>query len=863
MTPERWERVKEVFAHASTLDGAAREDYLVGMCAQDAELRSEVDSLLAAHESDDSLLDHQAEQFAPSLESSEEADPWLGRRIGAYEIIACIGRGGMGAVYRARRADAQYEKEVAIKVVRAGFGTELVLQRFWAERQFLANLDHPNIARLLDGGATSSGEPFLVLELVRGEAIDEYCDRHNLPIAARLRLFREVCAAVSYAHRHLIVHRDLKPANILVTEEGSIKLLDFGIAKLLQPETDGSAPVEATRTLIKAMTPAFSSPEQVLGLPITTASDVYSLGVVLFHLLAGRGPYRSTLGSTRDAIRDVCEVEPLRPSGAAAEGAKSGKPRQLPDRDLDDITLRALRKEPDKRYSSVEQFSEDLRRYLAGLPVIARGDRWSYRAGKFWRRHHMALTMSGLVAIALLASLFGTIREARIAEAQRVLAAQHFASVRHLADTFIFQVHDAIRDLQGAAPARDLLMSTALSYLDTLAKQAGSDRGLQRELAEGYARLGNVQGEPSEQNTGQAQAAVASYTKALALFQALGPAGRTDATVLSEMGTTHLNRSRVLMMLSGDTAAAAQESQQAIALLSTVASMKPDDVSAQEALVVAYKRHAYHAGLAGDDDAAFEAYEKGVSIMEALYRRRPADLEVAFYLALSYRAQGHPRALTTPAGSALYLARLHKALQIDQRLRGTDNEHALMHVRAESADWNEIGIMSYLRRDFVSAADALRSAFALIEQTAIDTHNAQAQVEIARIGMNFGRTLIAVGQLDEAQKLLASNAALAEGILKHTDTLEIQYFLANCETQLGTIAAHRALAARTPGQQLQLWQSAHTWFEKSVPRFQPVVRMAKLDPWDRAPVDDAIAGLARSTLEIRRLQGAEGLTSNR
>src|SRR5581483_5996278 len=391
----RWQQVKGVLTRASALQAAARALYLAEVCAEDAELRSEVKSLLAAHSKEDAILDRPVDEYLPAYEPGSTEDAWLGQRIGAYEVVACIGSGGMGTVYRARRVDAQYEKEVAIKLVRAGFGTEIVLHRLRIERQILANLDHPNIARLLDGGVTSTGEPFLVLELVNGEPIDEYCDRHAPPIAERLRLFREVCVAVSYAHRHLVVHRDLKPANIFVTQEGSIKLLDFGIAKLLQPVTEQGDAVEATRTLLKAMTPAFCSPEQLLGLPVTTASDVYSLGVVLFHLLAGRSPYRSTLDSTQDAIRHICETEPMRPSVAASRYGARQIPCALPDRDLDDITLRALRKEPEKRYSSAEQFSEDVHRYLAGLPVIARGDQLSYRAGKFWRRHRIGLTMSG------------------------------------------------------------------------------------------------------------------------------------------------------------------------------------------------------------------------------------------------------------------------------------------------------------------------------------------------------------------------------------------------------------------------------------------------------------------------------------
>jgi eukaryotic-like serine/threonine-protein kinase len=862
MTPERWQRVKDVFTHANALDALAREHYLAETCAQDSELRSEVDSLLAAHANPDAILDYAADHYLPPDEAEPLEDPWLGKRVGAYQLVACIGRGGMGAVYRARRADAQYEKEVAIKLVRAGLGSDIVLQRFRAERQILANLGHPNIARLLDGGATASGDPFLVLELVDGDPIDEYCEKHNLSIVERLRLFREVCAVVTYAHRHLVVHRDLKPANILVAAEGSIKLLDFGIAKLLQAVPEDGAPAEATQTSLRAMTPAFSSPEQVLGLPITTASDVYSLGVVLYHLLAGCSPYRSTLGSTRDAIREVCETEPIRPSIAAAQISSERNARVSLDRELDDITLRALRKEPDKRYSSVEQFSEDLRRHLAGLPVIARGDRLSYRTQKFWRRHRLAVVATGLAGVVLLAGLLITLREARIAEQQSALAAQHFASVRKLANTFIFQVHDSIKDLPGANPARDLLVSTALSYLDTLAGQAKSDRGLQRELAQSYARLGDIQGRPSSPNTGHDKAAIASYSKALALYGQLAPASSTDGAVLSEMAQTHLSRSRVIMMVNGDPAGAAQESQQSIALASTVAAMKPDDVIAKEALADAYAVHGYQESFAGHHAAADDAADTAVAIMEALYRRRPNDPEVErkLFVCYSRRLTILPHDQPSPAAMERNLNMARKVLAFN--LRRLDPEHDLSSSRSIAVDWTNVGILTYLKGDYSESVDAFRAAVAAVEKTAADAHNAQAQLDIARMRMNLARAQVAAGAFDDAQNILLRNTANIEAILRRTDTYEIQYLLAECEEELGSIEVQRALAAPNRGRELQAWQSAHAWFSRSVPRFEPILRVASLGIWDRPPVDRALAGLTRSTAEIHRLED-EGTLAHR
>jgi serine/threonine protein kinase len=854
MTPERWQQVKEVFTHANALDTLAREAYLAHACAEDTELRFHVDALIAANANPDAVLDYAAVHYAPPFEPQSPEDPWLGKQVGAYQLVACIGRGGMGAVYRARRVDAEYEHEVAIKLVRAGFGTDLVLQRLRAERQILANLGHPNIARLLDGGATSSGEPFLVLELVDGEPIDQYCDKRNLSIDERLNLFREVCTAVSYAHRHLVVHRDLKPANILVTPEGSIKLLDFGIAKLLQAMPEAGAQVEATQTSLRAMTPAFSSPEQILGLPVTTASDVYSLGVVLYHLLAGCSPYRSSVGSTHEAIREVCETQPLRPSLAAAQGAQKGVTRAQPDRDLDDITLRALRKEPDKRYSSVEQFSEDVRRYLDGLPVIARGDRLSYRAGKFWRRHRLGVTVTGLVAAVLAGGLLITLREARIAEQQSALAAQHFASVRQLANTFIFQVHDSIKDLPGATAARDLLVSTALKYLDTLASQAKSDRGLQKELAQSYARLGDVQGKMYSPNTGQDKAAIASYSKALALYEALEHSDPADSSVLSETSKAHLMRSHIIMMVNGDPAAAARESQQAIDLASTVAKMKPGDVAAQEALGDTYEEHAYQESFAGHYTAADHAVDKAVEIMEAQFRLRPTDSAVELHLINAYNRRVAILPYEQPTAAAIehLLTLAQKVLAFDQRRFETTNDPRFW--RDIAADWNNMGDLRGVIGEWSAGLDAFRAGSAAVEHTTSDTHDAQAELDRTRINLGLARALVEVKQLDEAQIELARSRSALEAILQRTDTYEVQYFLAECEEELGTIEMQKALAAKNPKQQLHAWQSAHAWFAKSVPRFEPILKVASLSIWDRPPTERAISGLARSTAEMQRLE---------
>src|SRR5262249_19941660 len=330
------------------------------------------------------------------------AAPARERRIGAYQIVEEIGHGGMGEVYRAVRADGQYTKEVAIKLVRSGFESGSLAERFRNERQILASLDHPNIARLLDGGTTKDAVPYLVMELITGVPIDQYCDDHSLSVSDRLELFRQVCAAVQYAHQRLVIHRDIKPSNILVTHDGVPKLLDFGVAKLLDPS------VNTGTTIVRAMTPEYASPEQIRGEHITTGSDVYSLGVVLYRLLTGRSPYAGDTSTPHGLAKAICDDDPVKPSTAILKSEESGKgdgtspaakairskredsPAKLRRRlagDLNNVVLMALRKDPSRRYVSVEQFSEDLRRHLEDIPGPARTDAVSYRGGKFIRRH--------------------------------------------------------------------------------------------------------------------------------------------------------------------------------------------------------------------------------------------------------------------------------------------------------------------------------------------------------------------------------------------------------------------------------------------------------------------------------------------
>ncbi|MBZ5676378.1 MAG: serine/threonine protein kinase [Acidobacteriia bacterium] len=427
MTPERWAQIRQIFDGALERSEVDRAAYLRVVCARDDDLRREVESLLSSHDSAGDFLDKPAASFAGTTQTLissgidlQEYPP--GHRVGAYELQKCIGRGGMGSVWLATRSDNEFKKQVAIKLVKRGMDTQEILRRFRLERQLLAGLTHPNIAALIDGGSTPDGLPYLVMEYVDGIRIDRYCEQHKSTITERLKLFRDVCAAVQYAHGNLVVHRDLKAGNILVTADGIPKLLDFGIAKLIRNEFDTLAAAE-TRPELRPMTLDYASPEQVRGEPITTATDVYSLGVLLYKLLTGKSPYGLAARSDSALRKAICEQEPLKPSAVVLTDEKAVIPeatqkidltheetrdkarRRLKKKlagDLDMIVLMALRKEPLRRYASVEQFSGDIRRYLEGRPVIARSDTFGYRSARFLRRNAVAVAAATVATLTLL-----------------------------------------------------------------------------------------------------------------------------------------------------------------------------------------------------------------------------------------------------------------------------------------------------------------------------------------------------------------------------------------------------------------------------------------------------------------------------
>jgi eukaryotic-like serine/threonine-protein kinase len=440
METQRWHEVDRLFAEALDRPPAVRPAFLDAACAGDTALRQELEQLLAADEIGSHFLAGSPEELLQlTLDDQEEEEGNLGH----YRLLRRIGSGGMGTVYLARREDGHYQRDVAVKILRSGLESTEALHRFIAERQILARLDHPNIARLYDGGSTDDGRPYLVMELVEGLPVDEYCDRHRLTIDQRLALFQKICSAVQHAHQNLLVHRDLKPANILVMSQGEPKLLDFGIAKRLAPESEDT--VHKTRIGLRLLTPRYASPEQVRGEAITTASDVYSLGVILYELLVGRSPYQLTAELPYERERVICEQEPERPSLALFQGSPDAeeialdrrmRPQALAGRlrgDLDNIVLMALRKKPRRRYGSAAELAQDLEKHLQDLPVTARPDTLSYRTRKFTRRHRAAVAATVTVVLLTAVSVASLIAQGRQLAQERDKAR---SALSFLAETF-------------------------------------------------------------------------------------------------------------------------------------------------------------------------------------------------------------------------------------------------------------------------------------------------------------------------------------------------------------------------------------------------------------------------------------------
>ncbi len=759
LTAARWQEIKSALDLAIGLEGDARRSYLAGIEADDPDLLQEVQSLLLSYDLARSKFLAAPVDLDRQREAGAGRPQRVGGRIGPYDIIGELGRGGMGEVYRAVRADGNFTKEVALKLVRGGLNAGFIVERFRVERQILASLDHPNIARLLDGGTTEDGVPYLVMEFVKGAPIDSYCDARRLTIPGRLQLFRHVCEAVQYAHRRLVVHRDLKPSNILVTEEGVPKLLDFGIAKILDPASEVSV------TVARPMTIEYASPEQILGEPITTASDVYSLGVVLYQLLTGHSPYRVDRRSQPEVSRAIVDVDPERPSAAvlrtetaregpiapehvaAARGGSIAALTRALAGDLDNVLLMALKKEAARRYPSVEPFADDIRRYLENRPVTARRDSWGYRSQKFVGRHRYAVAASALAGLLLAAGAVAIVRQSRvarkqaeIAQAQRALAERRFDEVRELSNSLIFEVHDAIQMLPGATPARRLLLDRALQYLDNLAKDAGGNPDLQRELAWGYQRLAVVQGSPTESNLGDQAAAESSNRKATALFESVAKAHPADTIDQLNVAMGH----RLLAFGLIASGAGRNDLDQAMTMTERLLKIDPTNAKVKSERSIEYQNLALMQDAAGDRLDALESFRKDLALKELLVPVKYPRIQRMMAMATVQVADE----LTRVGLLSDALENQREALRWYEAGGNADN---LDSQREMAIARMKLGETQLMAGDTGGAAASFREARTTIETMAkADPQNSMLQLDVAAAEYEDGRTLATSGMYDRA-----------------------------------------------------------------------------------------------------------------
>jgi len=695
MEPDRWRRLKQLFLEARELAGPERRQFLDHNCSRDPGLLEDVESLLAADTPDEFMVP----PFSEESETLTGRSKLVGAAIGPYQIHEVIGSGGMGQVFLASRADGAFDKRVAIKVLKQGLQSDELLARFQLERQSLARLEHPGIARLIDGGTTEDGRPYFVMEHIDGRRIDDYCTAKGLSTRERLLIFLRVCDAVHHAHQNLLIHRDLKPDNVLVTEAGEPKLLDFGIAKLLAPG-GSTARTTLSQSPGSFMTPEYASPEQVRGEALTTATDVYSLGVVLYELLTGCLPYRLETRSLPEIQRVVCETEPQRPSLQDAAKQLRG--------DLDNIVLMALQKEPARRYASVEQFAEDLRRHLSGKPVIARVATLRYRAGRFIRRNKAPVLAAAILLLALVAGTVTTAWQAQLAAKQRDTAEANLAQARQITTFLVdlFSISDPAESEGQELTARQILDRGAEHVRTELSDQPRVQAALMHTIGLVYVKLGLF--EPAE----------ALLEEALAVRRRL--LGERDPQVAET-----LNALGLLKLEAGDYLEAEQLSASALEIRQTLLGDEHvDTLETRSNLGLVYQAQARY-------DQAISTLRQVLEIRLRLFGHEAPSVAVSRNnLAGALYGQGDY------AGAE---ALLREALETDRRVHSDRHPDVARRL-------NNIGLMRHAQGDYQGARDLYEQALEIRRQAYGENHP-----EVAKTLNNLGGVCLGEGDLRGAE----------------------------------------------------------------------------------------------------------------
>lgn len=778
MTPDFYAQAYAIFSEAVELPPAARAGFVDARTEGQPDVREEVRALLAAHEAADGFL------ATPdgALGATAPAPPGAGTMAGPWRLVERIGEGGMGDVWRAERADGAYVQQAAVKLTRLSLLDRELARRFRAERAILAALTHPHIVRLLDGGTLESGQAWLAMELVAGRPITTAAERDARPVDQRLRLFSDVCAAVHHAHQHGVVHRDLKPGNVLVDGDGVVKVVDFGVATLLTP-----APGDDTRTGASPapLTPNYASPEQLRGLPVTTASDVYALGVLLYELVTGAKPYETTGRPLDDVLRIVLEREPVRPSAVpGVDGQAAGRawPRRA---DLDAVILKAMAKEPARRYASAAELAADVGRYLEARPVQAQEPSLAYVLSRLVRRHTTSFAVAGVALIAVVVSAGVSVWQARVAERERARAEARLVEVRQLANSLVFKVHDAVAKLDGSTPVRQTIVQEALGYLERLSAEPGDDPTLRLELVEAYVRVAGAQGHPQQPNLGDRAGALTSFTRALALLEPLltAPDPRVRAAALrsaarAEMGLVSVYQAQ------GRRDDATRLAEAVVAHGEALRALQPNDDASRRALASAYFTLALSMnGSAG----VIDVWRKSGALFESLLAERPDDSDrmrnvalVAKYLAAEYDIAGRPADVERETARALELDERRLALAPNDRTVQFDVSNDLVGLAA----------LRTAAKRYVDARLLLDRAAALRRQmAAADPKDALAPAKLGSVEWRIAENEWLAGHAAETRSWAERAVRTLDGARTRADDTIVLRDLT---------AAHVVLALATP-----------------------------------------------------------------
>lgn len=815
-----WQKVKEVFYQTLDLPESEREDFLA-IC--DESLRLEVLELLKSNQEAENFISQPA-----IIEFGLSEDKLVGKQIGEYRIVKAIGVGGMGKVYLAERDG--FEQKFALKLIKRGMDTEAVLKRFVRERQILSRLEHPNIARLLNVGSTAEGLPYFVMEYIEGESITKFCEAHQLSTKERLEIFQKVCYAVSYAHQNLVVHRDIKPSNILVTIDGTPKLLDFGIAKLLNSDN-----YENTVTAIQArmFTPEYASPEQLNDLPITTAADVYSLGVVLYELLSGQRP--TTVVSGRWSVGRNTDKNKVETRTENNPKSKIQIPKPL-EFDLDNIVQKCLREEPERRYQTVPEFSEDIRRFLNGLPVTATADSTFYRVSKFIKRNKIGTAIAGIIL--LLAGL--SIWQGIVATREKAKSERRFEQVRKLANIVLFEYHDGIAQLPGATSMREKMVKDSLEFLDNLAAESVDNLELQRDIVKAYRKVGDIQGASDTGNIGKTNEALQSYQKAFAMQEKIVERNLASVDDQTVLGNLNIDIG-LLVRNTGDLQTAEKSFQNALNIFSKL----PNDLKTQANLAKTFWNIASLKTAQNNLDESLENYQKAVEIYQKLAVDEPNNPKHLRNVALTNKNIGSVLQL---------LGENEKALEHFQKSLTIDLENAKNNPNDVSAQldlsFTYGTIASALRgtKDFHGSIKNYQKAIEIREKVFnADTKNAFAENALAVAYQELGRTYLTEQKYSEVEQNFAKSQTIFQKLVDSD---------AGNNSKKLRLAGNLALLGYVNGLKRNL-KSANEYYSKSLEIYADLMKQEKLSPLEQRRF--AAAYLDFSEILLKNQQSAKAV----